>query len=261
MPDNQPDQTQTGPNCSRDAFLDGRVHVMQPKSGFRAGLDSVLLAASVNAQSTNILELGAGVGTVSCCALMDLPNAKATLVELQNQLITISKQNLENNNLSDRAKTIELDVTAKGAVRMAAGLKTDIFSSVIANPPFFDSSSGSHPPDQARATARHMPELDLDLWVKTAAACAAPKGEVIFIHASTTLPSLLNALTARFGNITILPIHSFADQAANRVLVRGIKGSRAPMTLLPPLILHAAAQREFLTYPDEIFRGRRRLDW
>ena len=47
-----------------DAFLGGRVQVLQPRKGFRAGLDAVMLAAAVPARAGDrVCELGAGVGT------------------------------------------------------------------------------------------------------------------------------------------------------------------------------------------------------
>ena len=43
-------------------FLDGRVIVRQPETGFRAGLDAVMLAAAVPRGRCKALELGAGAG-------------------------------------------------------------------------------------------------------------------------------------------------------------------------------------------------------
>ena len=55
-------------NFSTDDFLGGKLRVKQPKKGYRAGIDPVLLAASVNAHiGDNILDLGCGVGVASLC--------------------------------------------------------------------------------------------------------------------------------------------------------------------------------------------------
>jgi len=49
-----------------ETFLDGRVRIAQPESGFRSGLDAVMLAAAVPAQAgQTALELGAGTGTAT----------------------------------------------------------------------------------------------------------------------------------------------------------------------------------------------------
>ena len=48
---------------TRDKFLGGRLVISQPKKGYRAGVDPVILAASIPARSgESILELGCGVG-------------------------------------------------------------------------------------------------------------------------------------------------------------------------------------------------------
>ena len=53
---------------TRDAFLGGRLHLWQPVNGYRAGVDPVLLAASVNARAGQaVLELGCGGGTAMLC--------------------------------------------------------------------------------------------------------------------------------------------------------------------------------------------------
>jgi len=46
-----------------DAFLGGALRILQPKTGFRAGMDSLLLAASIDGRG-HILDVGAGAGVV-----------------------------------------------------------------------------------------------------------------------------------------------------------------------------------------------------
>jgi tRNA1(Val) A37 N6-methylase TrmN6 len=245
---------------TRDAFLGGRLTVSQPEKGFRAGLDSVLLGAAVRDNTHSLLDLGAGVGTASLVALADLPQLAATLVEADPAMAAIAVLNLAGNQMSARAKVLTLDLTAPGRLRAAAGLATDHFATVIANPPFFDPGRGSAP-SSARAGARHMQDEALDRWVKTAATHAAPGGEVIFIHVAEALPLLLAAFTRRFGAVTVLPLLPRDGEAASRVLVRGIKGSRAPFALLAARAMHQAVGRGFHPEFDAIFRGAARLIW
>lgn len=245
---------------TRDAFLGGRLVVSQPEKGFRAGLDSVLLGASVRPGAGRLLDVGAGVGTASLVALADLQEATATLAEIDPATAAIAALNLASNGFAGRGRVLTVDVTAKGGARAAAGLPADHYDAVIANPPFFDPGAGSAPA-AARATARHMPPEALDLWVKAAATHAAPEGEVIFIHAATSLPALLPAFMSRFGAVTVLPLTPRDGEPASRVLVRGIKGSRAPFSLLASRALHEAEGRAFRPEFDAIFRGAARLIW
>jgi tRNA1(Val) A37 N6-methylase TrmN6 len=245
----------------RDAFLDGRLSISQPEKGFRAGLDSVLLGAAVGADDGALLDLGAGAGVAALVALRHHDRLVATLVETDPQMLAFARDNIAVNGLAEQAAALALDLTAAGAVRAAAGLKTDHFAAVIANPPFFAEGRGTAPGNGGRAAARHMQATALDRWVKTAAASAAPAGEVIFIHAVESLGALLAAFESRFGAIVVLPLAPRPGADATRVLVRGIKGSRAPLRLLPERPLHGAEGHGFVPEFDAILRGRARLIW
>src|SRR4051812_4496489 len=82
---------------TRDAFLGGRITVSQPRQGFRAGLDSVLLGAAVALGSTTLLDLGCGVGTAGLVALAHNPALAATLVDQNADMLVLARLNAEEN--------------------------------------------------------------------------------------------------------------------------------------------------------------------
>jgi tRNA1(Val) A37 N6-methylase TrmN6 len=47
----------------------------------------------------------------------------------------------------------------------------------------------------------------------------------------------LAALSRGFGSLSLLPVHAEPEKPAIRILGRAIKGGRAPMRLLPGLVL------------------------
>jgi tRNA1(Val) A37 N6-methylase TrmN6 len=59
----------------------------------------------------------------------------------------------------------------------------------------------------------------------------------------------------------VRPVHPFADAPAKRVLVRAIKTGKAPLQLLPPLILHARDGGGHTAQTEDILRGRAALAW
>ncbi len=248
-------------DVSCDKFLGDSLKILQPKKGFRAGIDSVLLGASVGASRKNLIDLGSGVGVAGLCALNYRKNLKSLFLEKNPEMLVLAKENILINSFEKRADIIELDLTLSGNEREAAGLKINHFDCVIANPPFFDANGGTLAKGEARSTARHMAKEDLGKWVRTAASCAAPKGEVIFIFPIIGLLDLLNQLEGRFGDLTILPITSRIGQNASRFLVRGIKGSKAPLNMRSPLILHGEKGNEYLPEIEAIFRGEKPLLW
>lgn len=246
------------PGVTHDAFLGGRLTIAQPVQGFRAGLNSVLLGAAVGRGDGDLLDLGAGVGTAGLVALADHPALRAIFVESDAETAALATENVTANGFAARADVLVLDLTAPGRVRVATGLEPDRFASVIANPPFFEAGTAPAP---RRAAARHMSAEALDAWVKSAASHAAPGGEVIFVHVADRLSSLLQSFEARFGAITLLPLTPREGEPAHRILIRGIKGSRAPLTLLASRAVHTPSGRSFRPEFEAIFRGQDRLHW
>lgn len=256
---NQPLEFVKRQECTNDAFLGGKLSISQPRAGFRAGLDSVLLGASVSAGPGALLDLGAGAGVAGLCALAHNRQLNATLVERSPQMATFARKNIASNGLEGRCGVLELDITSPGQARTRAGLKPDHFDIVISNPPFFH--DGTRAPDAERADARHMDLSAIETWVKAAVSSAHATGEIVFIHLAAALPALLAAFGTRMGRICVLPIAPRPGAPASRVLVRGQKGSRAPMTLLSPLVLHAESGNGFSPRADAIFRGEALVDW
>lgn len=246
-------------SVTRDAFLGGRLTLSQPAKGFRAGLDSVLLGAAVAPDRAALLDMGCGVGTAAFVALSHDAGLKAMLADSNAEMAALAEANAADNGFADRARIVITDIAGKGGDRRAAGLVDNGYDAVIANPPFF--ADGTLASDPGRAGARHMDAVALDLWIKAAAGMAAGGGEVIFVYPAQSLAPLLAGFVRRFGAVTVLPLVPREGEKASRVLVRGIKGSRAPLTLLASRALHEAEGRGFRPEFDAIFRGSARLVW
>ena len=127
-----------------ETFLDGRVKVAQPQTGFRSGLDAVMLAAAVPATAgQTVLELGAGAGTASLCLVARVPGILVTGVEIDESLAALAARNAAAN--SADCKFAAADIFA-----LPSDLKRE-FDQVLANPPFHGEGQAS--PDPMRAAA------------------------------------------------------------------------------------------------------------
>ena len=223
---------------TEDAFLGGAVIARQPQSGYRAGVDAVLLAASVAAPSDRplkVLDLGAGVGVVGLCVARRMDNAIVTLLEREPELAGFARDNVAINSMAGRVQVVAADL---GAPAETLGLKAEAFDHVLANPPFFDPASCRPPRDPLRASAHVMPVEGLDTWLRVMARLTRPGGIATMIHHADSLADVLAAFDRRFGAVTVRPIHARADQPALRILVQGRKGSRGRLQISPPLVLH-----------------------
>ncbi len=248
-------------NKSNDAFLGGRLTLVQPDKGFRAGSDSVLLGASVPPDAIRILDLGAGVGTAGLVAALWAAKAGVLLAERDPATLALARDNITGNGLDDRVRAVAADIAASGPEREAMGLEPNAFDVVIANPPFFARGRGTPAGEAGRDAARHAESADLALWLRAAAAAAAPRGTAIFILPVDRLGEALDDFKGRFGGLRLLPIAARPGAEAKRVLIRGTKGSRTALRLLSPLVLHGPEGNGFAPEIADILMGRTKLDW
>lgn len=218
-------------DLSEDAFLGGRLRIAQPRHGYRAAMDSVLLAAAVPARAgESVLELGCGAGVASLCLGHRVPGLRLAGLELQPAYAALARRNAAVNGQ-------DLDVLDGDLAKMPAGLRERSFDHVIANPPYFPAGTGTPAADGGRETAQRE-ATPLGLWIGVALRRLRPGGILTLIQAAERLPELLTGLGAGAGSVTVLPIASRAWREANRVILRARKGGRGAFRLAAPFVLH-----------------------
>jgi tRNA1(Val) A37 N6-methylase TrmN6 len=222
-----------------DAFLGGALHILQPLSGYRAGLDAVMLAAAVSAEGqARVLDVGAGVGTAGLCLARRVASASVTLLEREPELARLARENVSRNGLGERVSVVEGDIGVSATAAQSLGLAPESFDHVIANPPFHDADGGTPATDPLKAGAHAMPDDGLERWARFMARMAVPGGSATMIHKAEALARLLAAFDGRFGALQILPLHPRAGAPAHRIIVAGRKGSRGAPMLLAGFVLH-----------------------
>lgn len=216
---------------TENAFLGGRLKIRQPKRGYRAGADPVLLAASVRVRpGQSVLDLGCGVGTALLCLLARVPDVVATGVERQRELARLAGENLSRNTL--KGEIIEADVLS-----LPQTLRERTFDHVMTNPPFFDRSAGSLAADPGREEGRGE-TVDLLRWIDVGLRMTAPGGHLALINRIERLPDCFAALSGRAGDTVVLPLAPRAGRPAKLFLLSARKGAKGPFQLRPPFVLH-----------------------
>lgn len=230
-------------DVTEDAVLGGRLRLRQPRRGHRAGHDAILLAAATTARSgDHAIELGAGVGTAGLALAHRVAGLRVTLIEIDPALAALAATNAQANDLADRVKAVALDVTAPAHAFAAAGLPPGCAQVVLMNPPFNDAAALPASPHAARARAHAGAAGLLPSWIAAANRLLAGDGALTLIWRADGLGQAL-AAPRGFGGIAIRNIYPRAEAPAIRVLLRAVKGSRAPLRLLPGLILNDADGR------------------
>jgi tRNA1(Val) A37 N6-methylase TrmN6 len=229
---------------TEDGALGGRLRLKQPRRGHRIGHDAILLAAACPArEGERVVELGAGVGAAGLAVALRVPGTMVTLVEIDAGLAALAVENARLNGLAARVRAAVLDVAAPARVFAAAGLAPESVARVLMNPPFNDPARQRGSPDQRRRLAHAAPGGTLGAWIKTAARLLHPRGTLTLIWRADGLADVVRALDPTFGAPTLLPVHSKAGEPAIRILLRATKASRAPLVLLPGLVLNDGAGR------------------
>jgi len=215
-----------------DAFLDGRLRLWQPRTGYRAAMDPVLLAAAVPAQAGEaVLDLGCGAGAAALCLGTRVPGLCLTGLELQPGYAGLARRNAARNGIA--LEVVEGDLAA-----MPAGLKGRAFDHVIANPPYYGTAApAAADPGRDRALREATPLAE---WIAAGLKRLRPGGRITLIQAAERLPDLLAALGRGAGSVTVRPVAPRAGRPARRVIVAARKGGRGAFRLLAPLVLHAA---------------------
>lgn len=237
-----------------DAFLGGRVEAVQPATGHhRAGLEAVLLAASLSAKMEGlVVDLGAGAGVAGFCIAARCPKANLLLVERDGAAVDCARETLArpaNRAVGGRVKILEADISD------GSRLGREAANAVVFNPPFYQARSASASPAPSRAGAHILDEAGLDPWFRAAATLAKSGATATAIFRADGLDLLMAAAAGRFGALDILPIAPRQGTPAQRILVRGTKASRAALRLLPPLVLHENQGSGFRPEVEAILRG------
>jgi tRNA1(Val) A37 N6-methylase TrmN6 len=229
--------TERAGEVTEDAFLGGQLRLRQPKSGHRAGHDAMLLAAAISAHpGQRVVDFGAGVGAAGLAVARRVAGIELVLVEIDAGLAELARGNALANALA--AEIIVLDVTSAADAFAAAGLAPDSVDIVLMNPPFNDPTRHRASPDQARVSAHVATAATLQGWVHAGRRILKSGGALTLIWRADGLAEVLAALDRGFGSLAILPVHGDAATPAIRVLIRAIKGGKAPTQIHAALLLN-----------------------
>ena len=244
------DETAPNGGISVDGVLDGRIVLRQPRAGYRAGLDAALLAAACDAgPGQRVIEAGCGVGGALLAAAVRRPERDFVGVERDPAALALAQDNIAANGLESCVSAVAGDVA--GGFR-ALGLAP--FEAAMANPPFFDDPGAIRGPAPARVGA-YLADDGLSAWIGFLLKAVREGGTITLIHRADRLGDILALLAPKAGSFQVRPIHPFADQPAKRVLVRAVKTGKAPLVLLPPLVLHDRDGAKHTAAVEAILRG------
>lgn len=248
---------QCGTDATVSHLLGGRVKVMQPMKGYRIGMDGALLAAACAGLETRgrALELGCGAGGALLSLKARCPDLAVTGIEREPVYAELARRNAALNGMDVRI--VEGNI---GAGFRAFSPPLPRFDLVFSNPPYFDDPTLLRAPHTAKRPA-WIADDGLQAWLDFAVAAARDGGEIVFIHRADRLGDILTGLSAKAGSFRVRAIQPFADSDAKRVIVAAKRLGKAPLRLLPPVVLHDNGERKHTPEVEAILRGEAVLGW
>jgi len=231
---------------SEDLLLGGRVRLRQPREGYRAAIDPVLLAAATPARSgERVLDLGTGAGAAALCLMARIEGLDVVGLEIDAGTAALARENAALNGC-DRFIVREGDVA-----RLPAELRG--FDRVIANPPYLDPAHADPSANESRRRS-NLDAAGLAAWIEAALVATSPRGTLTLIQRADRLAEILSLLHGRAGAIVVVPLWPKPGEEAKRVIVEARKGAKTPLRLHPGLVLHAADGR-YTPAAEAVLRG------
>jgi len=228
-----------------DTLFQGKLKILQSRSGYRFSLDALLLADFVSVKKNDtVADFGTGNGIIALLLASLHAQVSITGIELQQAMAERAKRNVKLNGLAERIQICCGDVRAIDALA-----RSESFDVVVCNPPFRKPSSGRISPNDEKRIARHEFHGDLGDFLAAATFLLRPKGRVALVYSAGRAVDLLVSMhLARLEPKRLRMVHSFRDAKASLILVEGVKGGRTALAIEKPLTVYRRKQE----YTEEV---------
>ena len=221
--------------------------IIQHPDKFCFGMDAVLLSgfATVN-EGEKALDLGTGTGILPILLEAKYSGDHYTGLEIQAESVEMARRSVLYNDLQERIDIIEGDIKEASVIFGKASMDV-----VTSNPPYMTNHHGLKNPNDAKAIARHELLCSLEDVVRESAAVLKPKGRCYFVHRPSRLVEIFEAMRKyRIEPKRMRLVYPYVDKEPNMVLVEGVRGGGAQLTVEPPLIVYDAPGK----YTEQILK-------
>jgi tRNA1Val (adenine37-N6)-methyltransferase len=219
------------PDETIDAFMNGRLRLIQSRNGYRFSIDAIFLSDFVTTREEDVVvDLGTGCGIIPLILLTKRTINIAFGLEIQDELAAQAARNARLNGLEARMKVVMGDLKRLPFQEGSADV-------VICNPPYRKIATGRLNPDLRRAIARHELFASLDDILGAASRLLRPKGRFATIYPCARLADIL----CRLGRFNLEAkrlriIYPSLQSQAKLALIEACSGGRRGLVIEPPVV-------------------------
>ncbi len=209
--------------------------IIQHPDKFCFGMDAVLLSSFAKVkEGEKAIDLGTGTGILPILLEAKTDGEHFTGLEIQSESADMANRSVLYNNLQDKIDIIEGDIKEASNIFGKAS-----FNVVTSNPPYMTNHHGLKNPNDAKAIARHELLCSLDDVVRETAALLKQRGRCYFVHRPSRLVEIFEAMRKyKLEPKRMRLVYPYVDKEPNMVLVEGVRGGGAQLTVEAPLIVY-----------------------
>ena len=219
--------------------------IIQKKTGFRFGLDAVLLADFADVKKgSQVIDLGTGTGIVSILIAAKRDIKRIVGLEIQTEIADMAKRSAIMNSFMDKLEIV------CGDIKYSSDLfGNSSFDEVVTNPPYFSAGKGLICENESITCSRHEILCDLEDVIRESSKLLRPGGSISMVHRPFRLPDIISLMRKwRIEPKLMRMVQPKANKPANLVLIKGYKDGKPELKMLPTLLVF----NEDGTYTKEI---------
>ena len=200
------------------------LKIIQDKSGFCFGMDSVILTdfAKEIKKDSMVLDLGTGTGIIPILLCGKTNLKKVIGVEIQKEVAEMASRSAKLNNLENR-----FEVLNENIINLNKIYNNQSFDVIVTNPPYKKKNSGIINENEKKVISRHEITANLEDFIKISKDLLKDKGEFYIVHRPERLVDIFSLMRKYKIEPKVLKmVYPNRNKEPNLMLIKGIKNGK-----------------------------------
>ncbi|MGO1470824.1 MAG: tRNA1(Val) (adenine(37)-N6)-methyltransferase [Tissierella sp.] len=222
-----------------------KFKIIQDKNSFSYGTDAIFISDFAKAKGL-VIDLGTGSGIIPLRLIEKKKVKKIYGIEIQKEVFDRAKRSIKLNGLEERIEILNMDLK-----KIDEKFPKAHFDTVISKPPYLKAGGAVINKRENFAISRHEISCNLEDIIKTSGYLLKPQGKLFLVHRPDRLTDIfMNLRKYGIEPKRIRFVYPKPERPPNLVLIEGVKGGRADLKFLKPLIVY----NKDSTYTEEIYK-------